>query len=105
MPDGPTMGPLSIPGVEGCTTSGTSPALTVSPRDNLNLDNLNEEADGVRIISRVKKLSLLTTAIETFDSCGPSDQMLDANIYGRMTARMGDVRAGSFLRQRLDIAI
>jgi hypothetical protein len=57
MPDGPTMGLLSIPGVEGCTTSGTSPALTVAPRDNLNLANLNEEADGVRIISHVKKLS------------------------------------------------
>jgi hypothetical protein len=44
-------------------------------------------------------------AVETLGAWGPSALELCADIGGRTAAITGDVRAGSFLRQRLDIAI
>jgi hypothetical protein len=44
-------------------------------------------------------------AIETLGAWGPSALDACADIGGRIASRSGDLRAGAFLRQRLDIAI
>src|SRR5580693_3679931 len=44
-------------------------------------------------------------AIETLGAWGPAAISICAEVDGRITSLTGDIRAGAFLRQRLDIAV
>ena len=44
-------------------------------------------------------------AIETLGAWGPAAVSVCAEVGGRIATLTGDIRAGAFLRQRLDIAV